>query len=160
MANLLLSLVLVVTQLLSWSATPMYLCLCGSGSLCIDAGPDDCDCCEVNEVATAIHSPGQLHHDHDALACGDSHTAAGESATWLAAPCDCRHVELAGPGTLALARSGDRADAQHLAAVPADAHATVCIAPVLAALTAGRLFDQRPPALALAGILRSVVLRC
>lgn len=43
--RLLLILVLMLTQLQSWSPFPLYLCICSSGGICLDHGPESCGCC-------------------------------------------------------------------------------------------------------------------
>ncbi|MEX2112812.1 MAG: hypothetical protein WD845_06470 [Pirellulales bacterium] len=147
MAKLLLSLVLAATQLLSWSAAPLYLCVCDSDSLCIDAGPDDCNCCHEDE-AIAQHDAIVEEHDHDASAWG------------LTAACDCRHVELSLAGPATAVRGADQIDSGKLVALPSLA----TLSPAL--FTADISLLRTPPGEMVApdfyalAILGSVVLRC
>ena len=103
MANRLLSLMLVATQLVSWNASPLYLCVGSEGSVCIDLGSENCNCCpETAERASACVVAHTQHpadtqrvstrliheHDEDQLAPGhhDSHVSS--------AACECKHIQL------------------------------------------------------------------
>jgi hypothetical protein len=115
MVRILLSSLMVATQLLSWNASPRFLCKSQDGSTCIDLGPATCDCCH-DEVALA-KTPAA---DHDG--CLD-HPACdqGSGGTDFDA-CPCTHVQLS---------EAHSATLQRAAAVP-DAHRLVILLPLAA----------------------------
>lgn len=55
MGRVLVSLVLLFTQTLPASASPLYLCLCGD-RVCIDGGPQACECCHDCDSSPAHES--------------------------------------------------------------------------------------------------------
>jgi len=71
MPQALLALALFVTQLLSWSGTPVCLCIDDDGSVSIDAGGEHCAC-----MSEARHDE---HGDEDDCHAGDH-------------PCGCTHI--------------------------------------------------------------------
>lgn len=95
MAKSLLSLLLMLTQLLSWSMSSVYLCVDSHGAVCLDGGAESCDCCQH-----------ECHQDHDGLCshdvCHEQHehgVPAGSSdspAGWTPADadCDCSHIQI------------------------------------------------------------------
>ncbi len=83
-----LSLMLAVTQFLSWTAMPLYLCVASDGSVCVDLGQASCTCCQGCE---------QKHDDHDA--CGSTcqserHPPTSVAVVDQAGTCDCTHIPL------------------------------------------------------------------
>ena len=92
MAKSLLSLALVATQFLSWSASPLYLCLGRDGSLCIDLGPGACICCEYRPSESGSH--------HGQWSCAGHGHSAPHEGLWavpgvlVAEPCSCDHVQI------------------------------------------------------------------
>ena len=90
----LLALALVMTQLLSWSVPPVYLCLESDGSICIDSGPEHCDCCRSD----------RCWHDHFSAdgCCTDGDDCQSVEHDWGLdagcrgdrAPCNCTHIQI------------------------------------------------------------------
>jgi hypothetical protein len=77
MTRPLLAFWLVLMQLLSAGAAPLYLCLDSDGSVGIDLGPSGCGCCHDE------------HEDSPAFT-----TNAGEIALGEQARCDCAHIQI------------------------------------------------------------------
>lgn len=149
MANLLLSLILVLAQLFSWGAAPVYLCACGSGSVCIDTGPNDCDCCHE---ATDAQLDGQAvthEHQHDEAL-----------ATTLSLPCDCQHVELSVWGGPAVANSSNESAVAKLTALPLAVIVTLATDLAGQTCSTANLFHGAGPTNFMSAILSTVVLRC
>jgi hypothetical protein len=144
MAKLLLSLVLVATQLVSWSSARLYLCVCNRESVCIDRGPDDCDCCHESEAAP-----------QDAIVA----ERGSMPALSLQATCECRHVELSLAGPATVVRTADRCESGEFIALPSPVNL------LSAFITADDCLLQVPPgqsaaAIYTSAILGSVALRC
>jgi hypothetical protein len=77
---------LIVMQLLSTGAAPLFLCLDSDGSVGIDFGPSGCDCCHDDHQHLPAESSLALH--------------AGLVAASQHAPCECAHIQIspsAGP---------------------------------------------------------------
>lgn len=75
MRHAFLTALLLLAQAISWNASPLYLCLDGDGSLCIDQGPDSC-CC-------------------DQVVCQDRSSEPQSSVVGLArSHCDCTHIQI------------------------------------------------------------------
>jgi hypothetical protein len=85
MARQFLSLLLAATQLASWGASPLYLCVARGGSVCIDRGCESCHCCHDLDdcaslcLAACDRSPADAHAedevhpaDHDSPAVSDA----------------------------------------------------------------------------------------
>jgi hypothetical protein len=90
MIRILLSTVIVATQLLSWNASPRYLCRSVDGSVCVDLGPAACDCCRHEIVlAEGPHGHGACPDDCDRA--GDDCDRPGDAQF---DPCGCTHVQL------------------------------------------------------------------
>lgn len=134
MSKPVLSLVLALTQLLPWSASPLFLCLGSDGSVCLDAGPDACSCCHRHEDEP----------DCGGLACSEMHDQCetsdvpGLCANDSGDDCDCTHVQLS-QGQRAFRRGGSRSGSQPAPALkslaPVDG-APVTVARQWASLTA------------------------
>jgi len=69
---------LSVAQLLSWNAAPLYLCRCGSASVCLDSGPENCTCCRAS------------CHDHERCCNDDDDCCGHKCCTPGDRPCPCR----------------------------------------------------------------------
>ncbi|HEX4071080.1 MAG TPA: hypothetical protein VHX68_07920 [Planctomycetaceae bacterium] len=84
MPRALLILFLMGAQLVSWNASPLFLCLDSDGAVCVDLGPASCVCCRHHHDAeTAWNATGESPtSDHSEPACID------------APPCDCTHVQI------------------------------------------------------------------
>jgi hypothetical protein len=81
MPKILLALVLLTAQSLSWGGVSLYLCLEADGSCCIDTGPSTCHC-----------SHGGDSHEHDGIA---THAAPAAKPQALSdAGCGCMHLLL------------------------------------------------------------------
>lgn len=98
MPRSLLILMLMTTQLLSWSGGSFYLCIASDGSYRIDAGPDSCASCRMTCGtgcnACTEDSPGQ----HGDFPCG-KHGNAGLIQPLIETPadeesCDCTHIPI------------------------------------------------------------------
>jgi hypothetical protein len=146
MAKLTVSLLLVFTQFLSWNAAPVYLCICDKDTVCLDGGPDDCNCC---------HEDADEHH-----ATADNRQPADRTTLALTSECDCRHVELSLAGPVTLVRGADHVDGSNWLALPCPA----IFSPSLVA--ADQMLLRAPPGEQTAAdiyastILGSVTLRC
>src|SRR5579872_7016694 len=86
----LLCLMLVTTQLLSWSTLSLHLCVHRDGSICVDQGPGCCDC----------HR--HRHRDEAPLDTGESHFTRDFATSRLqerqdADGCDCTHIQISQP---------------------------------------------------------------
>jgi len=158
MAKSLLSLALIVTQLLSWSASPLYLCLGSDGSVCVDHGPDGCECCKhshsddecVGSRACKDHdhnNPGERGGHQEDLAAGD--------------PCDCTHIQILQTQSPTLIPSSNSPDVEHLivilATIPCDLCAHVGVPPISETAKMLHMLDAPPLSLIL---LASVNMRC
>jgi hypothetical protein len=87
MTKPLLALSLMLMQLLPVGAAPLYLCLDGDGSVCIDFGPASCGCC----------------HDEHHKSATETNVAIGGHAGAEHAPCDCAHIQISkSPGPVIL----------------------------------------------------------
>jgi hypothetical protein len=170
MTKSLLALALVMTQLLSWSGSPVYLCLEGDGSFCLDAGPENCDCCHLagslDDHFSAASDERQndaggawfcgvtvrdQHHQHGsrfAADCGAEH-----------APCGCTHIQISqqqSPAVLSPVAPWGASRVAALYAAPIG-----CLNPVAANLdAASRLHELSPPGAWPHFGRISVVLRC
>jgi hypothetical protein len=161
MANLLLSLALVVTQFLSWGAAPRFLCVSDDGSVCIDAGPQACGCCHDEHAEHAVAGCDQRHHDDHALVCDATpHWTDATHALALSDPCECRHIELSAVCAPAIVRGSERSHSDQSGALPAAAHAATPLLPVDASLVVAEVAAPPGSTLYLSSILGSVVLRC
>lgn len=84
MPRALLILFLMGAQLVSWNASPLFLCLDSDGAVCVDLGPASCACCR---------------HHHDAQTAwngGEDGTTSGQRRPGCidAPSCDCTHVQI------------------------------------------------------------------
>ncbi|MEX0675446.1 MAG: hypothetical protein WD063_00125 [Pirellulales bacterium] len=102
MVKTLLSAVLVATQLVSWNASPLYLCLGADGSICVDFGPAGCGCCR-NRPA----EKGCCGSQHEADVCGQLPLAVDNFD-----PCGCDHIQISEPQSAMLVRTTAAPDAQ------------------------------------------------
>ena len=157
MMQSLLSLVLVMTQLLSWSASPLYLCFDDDGSVCIDLGPDECGCCKHSPADDECVSVDGSCEDHD-------HSDSAKLATALegsfgASPCDCTHIQIS--QSPMLVRSSTSPDAQRLvvffATITCDLYSYVAVPPIDEAPTLFQTLNA--PSLSLIA-MASIIMRC
>jgi hypothetical protein len=84
MPRALLILFLMGAQLVSWNASPLFLCLDSDGAVCVDLGPASCACC-------------RHHHDAESSrhATGECPTRGHSEPVRIdAPPCDCTHVQI------------------------------------------------------------------
>jgi hypothetical protein len=116
----LLTILLAVVQLTAWGRAPLYLCVSSNGTVCVDLGPDFCDCCQHEDANHACAS-ACIHHDHAAInsACV-GHECPAVDDSLVAEPCDCTHIGLSSGQDAAMARADlDRdQDVGLLAALP------------------------------------------
>lgn len=77
---------LIAVQLLSWSGSSLYLCLCGHTS-CVDFGPATCHCCHSQS------DRGDTWCAHNS--CGEEdHFADGGTVVRSSDSCNCAHVQI------------------------------------------------------------------
>jgi hypothetical protein len=103
-----LTLLLVLVQLTAWGRAPLYLCVSSDGTVCVDLGPDFCDCCGHEPGADGDHacSAGCEHHDHSASdVCGAHQEGQAGNDSLATAPCDCTHIGLAARQEAAIVRA-------------------------------------------------------
>jgi len=90
---------LLLAQVISWNASPLYLCLDGDGSLCIDQGPDSCGCERSNDCHEHSGSIRDACPNHQ-VARLDRSSDSQFAAVCLERPhCDCTHIQLTVPWT-------------------------------------------------------------
>src|SRR5262245_43856576 len=93
MGKTLLTLMLVATQVVPWTASPLFLCVGSDGSICLDGGPAACTCCcdhEHEDDACCAGSADNARHGHRLPAqSGDQGTASISDDD-----CDCAHILL------------------------------------------------------------------
>jgi len=80
MPRVLLIIALLAAQLISWSASPLFLCFDSDGEVCIDLGPGSCNCCRHEHEP--VNDQGRPEHR-----IGGS-------------PCDCTHLQITVPWTV------------------------------------------------------------
>ena len=77
---------LAVTQILSWSAMPVSLCISENGSVCVDLGQENCVCCR------------DTNHEHgnQPACCGRCDASEPDDLPAVAQKdgCDCLHLPL------------------------------------------------------------------
>jgi len=83
---------LLTGQFISCNAAPLFLCMDGDGSLCIDLGPGSCACCQHGHdwAEDLSQNPSANGNRHSHQSC-DRHQA---PATIEATPCDCTHLQI------------------------------------------------------------------
>lgn len=161
MLRLLLTTVLAITQLLSWSGAPLYLCLSCDGSVGLDFGPAVCHHCKhkaghlkQSAAVCSHHSSGHRHH----LAAGRS---AERSAVVHA--CGCRHIQLSQPNLPVVVRAQGSSDHDRSLSTPA-ATCAVPAADAAAICGAAWMSGHRPDNPAClpspTALISSVILRC
>jgi hypothetical protein len=69
--------VLLATQLLSWSAAPIFVCMANDGSIEVTLGEEHCACHSHH------HGPVGVPHRHGPIVKADAH-----------ATCDCTHIQV------------------------------------------------------------------
>lgn len=149
MIKTLLSAVLVGTQVLSWIAAPVFVCLDADGSFCLDFGPQTCRCCRHEDQADGCH------HEH-----GRHDTELDHSLATRVDPCGCVHVRISEPKSATLTRATRVPDAERSVVPPAAAGEVAAGCAVLATCPSAflsRAVESPPGALA---VLTTVVMRC
>ena len=100
MPRALLIIALLTTQLISWDASPLFLCFDSDGEVCIDLGPGSCSCCRhEHEAANDQGRPEQRSQQSSERRIGGS-------------PCECTHLQITVPWT-AVTVSSDGARLVH-----------------------------------------------
>lgn len=92
MAKPLLILALVATQLVSWSSPALYLCVCGNGSVCVDAGPSICTCCEESDEAAGRERACACACHGDVQVCESGEF--DDPRQVVSDVCRCRHIQI------------------------------------------------------------------
>ena len=78
---------LVVTQVVPWTASPLFLCVGSDGSICVDGGPAACTCCCDHEE-DACCSGDNDRHEH-----GPARVPADSRGQFVSDDdCDCAHI--------------------------------------------------------------------
>jgi hypothetical protein len=133
---------LLSAQLISWNASPLFLCLDGDGELGIDLGPESCNCCR---------------HQHDSANYRGHDRTCDEHGVALT-HCDCTHVQITVAWTaVTVPPEGNRpVVASGAAAVVADIDGP---SRLLLPEAAASLTTPRCP-LSVQSTMRSAILRC
>lgn len=105
MTKVLLSLLLVMTQLLSWSGPSLWLCICGSGQTCIVADAQTCNCCQGQH---SLGTPCDCSEDQPGTSDGCRLEGAD---TLVCQPPGCPHFQLSHHQGAAVASAKFAADA-------------------------------------------------
>ena len=79
---------LVVTQLMSWAAAPLHLCISRSGSVCVELGDENCTCCDDTKYEQPVSRSPACCANCDAEESDEQPVLA-----WIN-PCDCTHIPL------------------------------------------------------------------
>lgn len=157
MAKSLLSLGLMMTQLLSWSVSPLYLCVAGDGSVCIDFGPENCHCCMHSQDVECAGECACTDHDRSQ----HEQQAGHEEKSVAAEPCDCTHIQISQTPNSTLIPSTNSPDAERLvvflATITCDLCAHAGVPPTDARNGILQTLHAPPSALA---VLASVIMRC
>lgn len=90
MRKSLLPLLLVLTQLSSWSGPALWLCICGSGRACIVADPQTCNCCQKRHPAGTPCSDAENGTDE----CGASDCPTTGDSVLTYQSSGCPHFQL------------------------------------------------------------------
>jgi hypothetical protein len=109
----LLILMLAALQVLSGTGAARFLCISRSGSVCIDSGPESCQCCGHDESCRDEEPDndehGCCHNDAVTKSCDAQKAdrpAASESAIVADETCGCTHISIsAGQYTVVKAAS-------------------------------------------------------
>jgi hypothetical protein len=110
MAKSLVTLLLVATQVASWNAGRLYLCLGRDGSVAIDFGPGFCDSCQPAEAECSCACEHAACPRHEPAACDAAeHAAACQHAGGPLDPCDCLHIQISEPQTAVVKLSAEAA---------------------------------------------------
>src|ERR1044072_197868 len=99
-----LTAVLLSTQLFSWSAAPVYVCLANDGSVGMHLGNSACcnhdrdDACEHGDDACE-HATCKCHHRHCHKAVAahehrETHSLAPSLHSIVRSGCDCTHIQI------------------------------------------------------------------
>jgi hypothetical protein len=103
MPRVLLITVLLTAQLISWNASPLFLCFDSDGEVCIDLGPGSCSCCRHEH--DAADDPGRPEQSPERRPEQSPERGIGGS------PCECTHLQITVPWTAVTVSS----DGTHLA---------------------------------------------
>jgi len=164
MTKFLLAMTLVATQAFASLGLPLYLCLGHDGSICVDFGPDACDCCqhESDHECDEHGNCGSAHcsHEHSHAPAGAARPADDAEPSALASDdCPCTHVQISAPQHAATVKSSESAADSSAFSVLA---ANVVTAPLVLTADAGEFRIHGPagsPCCALA-LVASAVMRC
>ena len=162
MVKPLLIILLALVQVTAWGRAPLYLCVSNDGTVCVDLGPDFCDCCHHESTADDHHgcSAGCDHHEHSASDVCRLHQEGPVADDSLAtAPCDCTHIGLAARQEAAIVRAHVERDHHQssLASLPLCRSAEQL--PMVITF-AERAIDRPLMASSSLALLATVVLRC
>lgn len=134
MTKSMLILMLITTQLLSWSGASLYLCIDSDGSYCIHAGPDSCTSCQVTGAGQNACSDANLGQRGGSLCGKHGEDRLIQHSVAVVEPvesCDCTHIPimLASDQRTRAARESIALDFARLSSVVAQAPAVglVCL---------------------------------
>jgi hypothetical protein len=124
MIHTLVSLMLVLAQVFSWSAAPLYLCLEADGSTCLDLGPLLCECCRSEEPAQAVHDQACAEHGCQEHGCQEhscpehelrtpAEQASAATSFLDGAPCGCTHRQISAAQAATVGRASSSVDTSH-----------------------------------------------
>jgi hypothetical protein len=155
LAKLLTTLTLVTAQTMTWAGGPLFLCVDSAGEVCIDGGPDACECCPAAQSTT-----GACCEEHATCKAGVAASCATNAQSVTGEPCDCQHELIAQQSTKATSNSSNMSIGK-LLHTTAWAACLLSDAPLLmvdlAAGPAELAPDAASPQL---GRIGSIVLRC
>lgn len=102
LAKLLTTLTLVAAQTLTWAGGPLFLCVDSGGNVCIDGGPDACECCPADQEHAGS---GCTEHAMCEAFDAASTPCSSKAPSVTGEPCDCQHELIAQQSTRATSNS-------------------------------------------------------
>lgn len=99
MSRFLITGLLIASQLLLGTVTPLYACVAQDGTVSVDWGAGFCHCREEHNDADPRHADDQpaCSHDHGHSTCCSGHHEDTTPLAGLTHECSCTHVPLSGP---------------------------------------------------------------
>lgn len=158
MTKLVLSLTLVLTQVAASGGSPLFLCLGHCGAVCIDFGPEACDCCDSTSCGHETCMPAGCRHDAPGICQHSSGESQATALTGVDDDCGCKHVQISAPQHAVAPRNGGPDDASTALALAPTCLLTVPELSVQGAMHSPPL-DAMPPCSSLA-LSASAIMRC
>jgi hypothetical protein len=101
MSRWLLTAVLLATQLSSWTAAPLYVCLASDGSVGMHLGAGDCGCDHDDSFTDHSECQCRHHHGHHHEAAiahhHEHHSLAPSLHAVVSNSCGCMHIQISQP---------------------------------------------------------------